>query len=289
MERSFKIVVCLVLFLSSHLSWSQLDQAYQLYTSKGKKVKFAQVSNDILSSEFVFFGEYHDNPISHWMESEVMKLMHKKHGDQLVLGFEMFERDQQILLTEYIDGLIDDKRFEDSCRLWPNYKTDYKPLIMWAKQHHLNCVAGNIPRKYASQLFKRGRQSLGSLSPAEKNLMAPIDFKIDTTLSQYAALKEMEQHMEGKHMLEAQAIKDATMAQSILRYNSNGQTSLHFNGAYHSDFHQGIVWYLKKERPSAKVFTLTTVSQLNIDQLEKEHLGRADLIICVNENMTKTH
>ena len=289
MERSMKSLICALFILLYHLSWSQFDQAYQLYNGKGKKIKFEQMKSGVLANEFVFFGEYHDNPISHWLQYEVLKIMHDQHGSQLVLGFEMFERDQQVLLTEYIDGLVDDKRFEDSCRLWTNYKTDYKPLIMIAKQHHLNCVAANIPRKYASQLFKRGRKSLDSLSAAEKNLMAPIDFTIDTTLSQYAALIEMEQHMDGKHMLEAQAIKDATMAQSILRYTSGEQKMLHFNGAYHSDFHQGIVWYLKKDRPAASVFTITTVSQRNIDQLEKEHLGRADIIICVNENMTKTH
>ena len=282
------LLVVLSAFQASN-SFSQIDQAYQLYTSDGKKISSKKVIQELLKNEIVFFGEYHDNPISHWLQYEMLTILHDKNQKDLQLGFEMFERDQQELMNQYVEGRIDEKRFKDSCRLWPNYKTDYAPILNFAKEHQLKAIATNIPRKYASQLFKNGRSSLDSLSKTEKLLMAPIDFKVDTTLSQYAALKEMEQHMGGKHMLEAQAIKDATMAESILKYWVPGKVFFHLNGAYHSDFYQGIMWYLKQTKPDAKVFTISTVSQKQINQLESEHFGRADIIICVNENMTKTH
>lgn len=93
----------------------------------------------------------------------------------------------------------------------------------------------------------------------------------------------------GSNLPKAQAIKDATMAHFILQYYQNGSLFIHFNGAYHSDFYEGILWYLKKNRPELKYATITTVSQKNIGQLEAEHLGRADYIICVPENMTTTY
>ena len=68
-----------------------------------------------------------------------------------------------------------------------------------------------------------------------------------------------------------------------------GTVHLHFNGAYHSDFYQGIMWYVQQEAPQMNILTITTVSQKDPRKLEKEHNGRADFIICVPENMTATH
>lgn len=242
-----------------------------------------------LEQEYVFFGEYHDNPISHWLELEVLKALYAKNGTNLKVGFEMFEQDQQMLLNDYMDGLISDEKFEDSCRLWPNYKTDYKPLIMFAKQNKLFCIADNVPRRHASLLFKKGRHALDTLSATEKSYMAPLDFVVDSTLSQYAALKDMEQHMPGSNMLEAQAFKDATMAHFILLNKKSTDVVYHINGAYHSDFHQGIIWYIQQKQPDATITTISTVSQANINKLDAENLGKADFIICVPETMTSTH
>ena len=188
--------IALVLLFAQN-SFSQEGKAYVIYNSKGKKVSYKKMQKSALVQDFVFFGEYHDNPISHWLELSLLKSLDQKHQTKLQLGFEMFEQDQQMLLNDYMDGIISDKTFEDSCRLWPNYETDYAPLLLFAKQHKIFCVATNVPRKYASLLFKKGRKALDSLSEIDKAYIAPLDFEIDTTLSQYAELKEMEAHMGG--------------------------------------------------------------------------------------------
>lgn len=286
MKLLFKITLALIISLNT---FSQNDRAFVLYNSKGKKVSYKKLKKAIVQQEFVFFGEYHDNPIAHWLELEVMKELFSVHGNALQLGFEMFEQDQQMLLNEYLEGIISEKTFEDSCRLWPNYATDYKPLIMFAKQNKLFCVASNVPRRYASILFKKGRPAMDSLTETDKSYIAPLDFVIDTSLSQYSALKEMEQHMVGSHLMEAQALKDATMSHFILLNKKAGNVVLHFNGAYHSDYHQGIVWYIRKAKPEAKILTISTVTQENISKLDEENRDKADFIICIPESMTRTH
>ena len=107
-------------------------------------------------------------------------------------------------------------------------------------------------------------------------------------------MKQMGAHMGpgmGWRMVEAQAIKDATMAHFILHnpWRTNQTVHLHFNGAYHSDFYQGIMWYLQHEGVASDIMTISTVSQDNVHKLEKAHLGQADFIICVPSNMTSTH
>jgi uncharacterized iron-regulated protein len=286
--------VILFSFLVSSLNLlSQNEQAFVIYNSKGKETNFRALAKHAKQANFVFFGEFHDNPISHWLQFELTKSLFLSKGNDLVLGFEMFEQDQQLILNDFVSGNISEKQFSDSCRLWPNYETDYKPLVDFAKENNLVCLADNIQRKYASLLFKKGRKSLDTLSPDIKAQMVDVNFPVDTTLSQYREIRSMGGEHMGINMIEAQAIKDATMAKFIWNGIKNeNNLVLHFNGAFHTDFYQGIIWYLKNDKrwtPDKKVITVTTVSQKEIDKLDKEHFGRADFIICVPESMTKTH
>lgn len=87
----------------------------------------------------------------------------------------------------------------------------------------------------------------------------------------------------------SQATKDATMAYFILKNLKANHTLLHYNGSYHSDNYEGILWYILKELPNIKYATITTVSQENVHKLLEEHKNKADFIICVDDNMTNTY
>jgi uncharacterized iron-regulated protein len=281
--------ILLLVFLFPIFVFAQTDQAFVIYNAKGKKVSIAKMTRESIDAQLILFGEFHDNPISHWLELELLKELFNQKGKKLIVGFEMFEQDQQAALDRYLNGGITDKQLKDSLRLWPNYSTDYKPLILFAKENKLACIASNVERKYASLLFKSGRIALDTISPLKKSQMADLQFPIDTTLSQYASLNEMAAHMGGGNMLEAQALKDATMAKYILQELREDNQIIHYNGAYHSDYYQGILWYIQQSKPLVKVTTISTVSQQKVNKLEKEHLGKADFIICVTESMTSTH
>jgi uncharacterized iron-regulated protein len=267
---------------------SQNKQAYIIFTKNGKKASFRKLTEQARKSDCILFGEYHDNPIAHWLQLE---LTNESISNNLVLGFEMFESDQQRILELYVAGKIDEKQFKDSCRLWPNYETDYKPLIDLAKNKNILCVATNVKRKYASLLFKKGRSALDTLTEKEKNLFAPLDFKIDSTLSQYREIRKMGGHEMGENMMESQAFKDATMAMHIVKYLNKDFQFIHFNGAFHSDYYQGILWYMQQTDVGAKknFITISTVTQNDISKLDKENLNKADFIICIPESMTRTH
>ena len=268
--------------------FAQDKPAYILYNSTGKKTSFKKLSDQAKKSDCILFGEYHDNPITHWLQYD---LTYELISTNLVLGFEMFESDQQAVLDVYLSGQLTEKQFKDSCRLWPNYETDYKPLIDLAKQKGIPCVASNVKRKYASLLFKKGRIALDTLPETDKKLFVPLDFKIDSTLSQYREVRKMGGHEMGGNMMEAQAFKDATMAMHILKYLTTNFQVIHFNGAFHSDYYQGILWYIQQSEAGKKkkFLTISTVTQSDISKLEKENFGKADFIICVPETMTRTH
>ena len=292
--KPVRLTSILILLFTIFQSIAQDFPAYVIYTSNGKKTTFDKLEDAAEGKELILFGEFHDNPISHWLQLELTKELFEENGANLQLGFEMFEQDQQELLSQYLLGNLTTKQFKDTVRLWPNYETDYAPIIEFAKTNKLFCVASNVQRKYASLLFKKGRKALDTLSAAIKTQMAPIDFVVDTSLSQYREVFSMGGHMGvnmGMNMLESQAFKDATMAQFILANPGRkaGTVHLHFNGAFHSDFHQGILWYVQQKEPNIRVLTISTVTQDHVRKMDKEHLGRADFIICVPESMTRTH
>jgi len=265
--------------------------AYYFYNSKGKKVKYEKVLKAALEADVVFFGESHNNPIAHWMELELTKDFYKAKGDNLILGAEMFERDNQLLLNEYLSGEISSKNFKDEARLWPNYSTDYKPLVEFAKEHHLPFVATNIPRRYASVTYKKGFEGLDNLDAEAKSYIAPLPIAYDSTLKCYNDML----HMPGMggHVNEnfprAQAVKDATMAYSIAGYAEKGKLFFHYNGSYHSDNYQSILWHLNKYKPGLKIITITTVEQADIDTISDETGKLADFILVVPEDMTRTY
>lgn len=265
--------------------------AYFLYSNKGTAAKYEKMLKQLKGADIVLFGELHDNPISHWLQLELTKDLFKLKGENLVLGAEMFESDNQLILDEYINGVISEKRFEAEARLWPNYKTDYKPLIDFAWDEDLKFVASNVPRRYASLVSSEGLEGLEQLSEEAKKFIPPLPVTYDSTLNCYKSMLETDGKPDPEANInfpKAQALKDATMAHFILKNWSKGRMLVHYHGAYHSQNYESIYWYLKQQNQKLNIITITTVSQKSISELETENIGTADFIICVDEDMTKT-
>jgi len=283
--RYFLINACLIMLAFQALG--QNNGPYVIYNSKGKKVSYAKMMKQLKKQDLVFFGELHNNPISHWLQYEVTLALNEERS--LMLGAEMMEADNQKELDQYLSGEIDQKGLDTTARLWQNYKTDYKPLIDIAKNNGLAFIATNIPRRYASMVNKGGFEALASLSNEEKQWIAPLPFPYDAKLPRYVNILEMMGGHGTPNLVKAQASKDATMGHFIVENMKEGQLFMHYNGSYHSDFHEGIVWYIHQYKPGLKILTIATVEQADIRKLNEGFLGQADFIICVDENMTKTY
>jgi len=316
----------LILLLSGFTGLAAMAQkpAYKLFREDGKKVKYEKMLEAASEADIVLFGEYHTNPISHWLQLELTTDLFEEKGDALILGAEMFEADNQLIMDEYLAGQITETKFEEEARLWKNYKTDYKPLVLVAKEHELTFVATNIPRRYANMVFKRGVVSLDSLSDEALSYIAPLPLEYDITLNCYKQLMghgsasmakspmgdtispmsdtikpmgEAKMPMGSKspmaghgstNLADAQAIKDATMSHFIMESWKPGKLFIHYNGAYHSDEFESMNWFLKRANPDLKIVTISTVSQDDIETLEEESEGKADFIIAVPSSMTQT-
>ncbi|MFL0354205.1 ChaN family lipoprotein [Xanthomarina sp. GH4-25] len=284
----------LIILAFVSLMTAQSKPAYQLFKNNGKTADYNKMITDLAESDMVFFGEYHNNPISHWLQLEMSKSFLDIKGDKLFFGAEMFENGNQLVLNEYLNGFYaEDKMLPEITQLWSNYKTDYKPLVEFAKDNNLRFIATNIPRRYASMLSKKGMDALKELSPEALSMIGPdLETYFDPTVKAYA---EMADKMGGHvppNMLNiqiAQASKDATMAHFSLQNFNAGDFLFHFEGSYHSNYNQGIIWWINKIQPGLNIKSITTVMQSEWDEMSKEDKAEiANYIIVVADSMTLT-
>ena len=281
-----KIIFSIFLF-ATIISVAQDKKAYQIFDKKGKKSSYEKVLKASEKTDVVLFGEIHDNSLVHWLQLEFTKDLAQRKP--LVLGAEMLEADNQKQLDQYLKGEINQKQLDSSARLWKNYKTDYKPLVDFAKEKKINFIATNVPRRYASLVFKKDLVALDSLSALEKSWIAPLPIEFDINLPGYKSMMSMQGGHAGEKMPKAQAIKDATMAYFINKNRKENSIFVHYNGTYHSDNYEGINWYLRKLDADIQIVTIAMVEQKDITKLEAEHYNKADFILVIDEDVTKTY
>ena len=165
------------------------EKSFQIYNEDGKKVSYRIMSQSAGKADVVLFGENHNDPISHWLQLELTKSLFEKHAENLMLGAEMLESDDQIKLDEYLLGFIREKDFEKESKIWTNHKTDYRPLVSFAKENKIDFVATNIPRRFANMVYRFGIDTLEYLPEKSKQFIQSIsndyykgiDFTMDKT------------------------------------------------------------------------------------------------------------
>jgi len=285
------LLTALVIFSLSLTGIAQDKPAYLLYNQKGKIAKYDKMIKDLADADMVFFGEYHTNPISHWIQIEMAKSFYKIKKEKLVFGAEMFENGNQLVLNEYLAGFYPEKKMmPEMTQMWGNYKTDYKPLVEFAKENKLRFVASNIPRRYASMINKKGMEALDLLSPEALAMIGPLKEHFDASV--YADMKDKMGGHVPPNMLNiqmAQASKDATMAHFSVKNFNEGDLYFHMDGSYHSDNGRGIIWWVNKIKPGLNIKSITTVTSSEWSEMtENEKSAIANYILVVADNMTQT-
>jgi len=273
---------------------AQNFDAFKFYNKKTKEISSKKLIEELADYDVVFIGEHHDNSINHWLEKRITEALFEKKNGQIILGAEMFERDNQQSLNSYLAGKIDAKNLKDSVRLWKNYETDYRPLVDFAKDKKLNFIATNVPRKYASQTSKQGIKSLEQLPESEKKFIAKLPIEVTLKTPGYKEMKSlMGDHvdeMKLMNFISAQAIKDATMAESIFNNLQSGKTFIHYNGDYHSKQYGGIYWYLKKKDLNLKIAVISVFESEKPElSLPEKDFIPTEFNLVISSDMTKTY
>jgi uncharacterized iron-regulated protein len=276
---------------------AQISEAnYRIYDAKGNPATLEQITAALENVEVVFLGENHDDAVAHYLQAEIFKRAFEKYGKarNLALSLEMFERDVQIVLDEYLQNLITENHFLSASRPWNNYKTDYRPLVEFAKQNNLPVVAANAPRRYVNIVSRGGREALSKLSPAAKNWLATLPYNEPSPAygNKFKALMGAAPEASAgiDKILASQSLWDATMAFWISDQLKKAENSLivHLNGGFHTESRLGTVEHLAHYSPRARALVVTLKPSENytrFDRAAHENLG--DFVILTDAKFPK--
>ncbi len=215
-------------------------------------ISYGNLIHQLTNSNVIFLGEIHNSLKAHQYQHRILKSMYQNNKN-IAIALEMFDRDVQPIIDQYLSGKISEKMFLKKSRPWPNYK-DYRPLIHFAKEHHLKVIAMNIPMNIRRSIVYGGMKSLVQLQKKYKKYFAqkiPFNNRIYKKYFYNALPKGHPGSKKYKkllyHFYLSAVAKDATMAESIGQFldNNTGYQILSVNGRFHSDYGLAIPGMLK--------------------------------------------
>jgi uncharacterized iron-regulated protein len=289
-----RLAAAALIVASAGISVTALAQSDPIVLGAAGRVTMDQMLDALAKADVVFVGEQHDHERGHALELELLKGLHAR-SPKTLLSLEMFERDVQPVVDEFLGGFITETHFLQSARPWPNYKTDYRPLVEFCKENGLPVVAANAPRRYVNLVSRKGQSGLDGLPKTSRAFLGRYPYSMDLPAGYDKMLTDLfggAHNAQGRavasnmpspeNMKQAQALWDVTMADSIARARREhrGWKVMQVNGAGHSDHRYGIVDRLLRQSPGLKVAVVTILpddAYPNPDA--SKYAGLADFVV----------
>jgi uncharacterized iron-regulated protein len=243
-----------------------LEGRYAVYTGGATPSTLDAIAGRLADADVVFLGELHDDALGHALQ---LRLLERALAGErpVALGLEMFERDVQPVIDEYLAGHIREQDFRGAARPWPAYEQFYRPLVEAAREAGAPVLATNAPGRYVNLVARRGVDALGSVASAHAHLPdLPVAPASDSLAAKFAAMMAgMPAHSAGtggptpENLLAAQNLRDAAMAEVVARWLSDnvGGLVIHANGLFHSEGGLGIPEHVARYRPGTRILVVT--------------------------------
>jgi uncharacterized iron-regulated protein len=280
---------------------------YRIYTATGKPVSLETIIYQIGLVHVVFLGEKHNDPVAHYLQEEILRHTTDRYWTnayaskrrQIVLSMEMFARDVQMILDEYLFDIIDEHHYLSCARPWHNYLQDYHPLVLFARKNNLKVLAANAPRRYVHRVAHQGKQALNDLSSVAKTWIAPLPINppsekmkhnFQALLKDEELMKSAHKDISGdSHILDAQNLWDATMAYSIYEELSNTPNALilHLNGYFHTLSGSGIPEHLIHYQPDVKMIVINIIRNNSFPEFHPKLKDSGDYVIITDPNIRR--
>ncbi|MFN7876043.1 MAG: ChaN family lipoprotein [Pirellula sp.] len=260
-------------------------------TQDGNEVSVPELAKLASASDVLVLGEEHDSDGAHQLQLQIIQELINS-GQNIAISMEMFERDCQGALNEYLAGRIDEPTFLKTSRPWKNYEAHYRPIIELAKQHRLPVIAGNTPRNIASKVSK-GESIESALSPLHaRKTTAGKDLYWENFINAMKGHGGMEDSDAGRLFFEAQCLKDDTMAESITDFLASHHHRpvlvVHLCGKFHSDFGLGTVSRILTRNGLTRVMVVSTERLDQRDEFDVQDVkARAHYVMVVPQNVEK--
>lgn len=277
---------------------------YRIYSVRqNKEVTLNDIVKDMDNYNVLLFGEEHNDSVTHYLEATLFSKLYDRYKNQLALSMEMFNRDAQVVMDEYLQGAIKEKHLKKDANVWSNYG-DYRPMVEFAKEHKLDVVCANAPSRYTNLAGRKGQDALKELPKAAKQYFAPLPYKVATG-GYYEKLmgvmhipkdstgkRNPTAFMGGFDLITAQSLWDATMAYSIAQYYKKHKKNkiMQVNGKFHSDEGFAIATQLSNYNKKIKRLIISTASDEAFPAIKwEDYTQNGDYIIITDPKVPRTY
>jgi uncharacterized iron-regulated protein len=203
-----------------------------------------QVLADVDDRRVVFVGETHTRYDHHLVQLEVLKFLHRRHGD-VAVGVEWFQYPFQAHIDDYLAGRITEAEMLERTGYFERWRFDYRlyrPIVEYAKANGLPLLALNAPAELTRRI---GDVGMAALSDA---LRAQLPREYDRSDVAYEARLRVffEQHPAGsrrfENFLDVMLTWDETMAEQAAKYLGEhpGRRMVIMAGSGHVAYRSGI-------------------------------------------------
>ncbi|MEE9691798.1 ChaN family lipoprotein [Aeromonas hydrophila] len=228
---------------------------YQLKATQGNDLTLGQALARVADADIVLVGELHTHPAVHLLQARMLAGL-AADGRPLVLSMEQFSRADQPVLDAYLAGRIGEAALIRDGNAWPNYQSDYRPLVEFAKAHHLPVIAANAPKPLVSCVGQEGPAWLEKLpAPRRSQLARTLTLGDDPYRQKFMASLHHGDADSNARRFAAQTSWDDTMAESMVDYlrSHPSQRIMHIAGNFHVEEGLGLASRIASRNPDLKV------------------------------------
>ncbi|EOU2462235.1 ChaN family lipoprotein [Vibrio navarrensis] len=268
MRTSFSLLLAAMMLggCATSPSTSSLNHFYdyQLNSPQGQALSLQNLPSELLTADVILVGEWHTHPGIHRFQTDLLHTLSSQRS--VALSMEQFTRDKQPVLNQYLAGEIGEQPLISEGNAWPNYESDYRPLVELAKRQGLDVIAANAPKAIVRCIGRQGIGYLDKLDETERHyLAAEINTADSLYKDKFMASMHHGQPEQTERQYAAQITWDETMAESIVNYRkAHPQTQIvHVAGKFHTEGGLGTANSILRRAPELKVVVITPVASLS--------------------------
>ncbi|WP_136484307.1 ChaN family lipoprotein [Vibrio sp. H11] len=240
---------------------------YQLATPHGKPLTLTLLPATLAAADVILVGEWHTHPGIHRFQTDLLyHLLQQKRP--VALSMEQFDRSAQPTLNQYLRGDIGEQYLIKQTKAWPNYQSDYRPLVELAKQYQAPVIAANAPQDIVRCIGRQGPEYVDRLDSKQRTWIAREADSSDSPYKQrFMASMHHGTEQQNERQFAAQITWDETMAESISDYllTHPGHQVMHIAGLFHTQEGLGIAAALQRRLPDIHILIITPVSEITAD------------------------
>lgn len=262
--------------------------AYALYDgATGAPADMGAVARLVAGSDFVAFGELHDQPGAGRFELELWKAVTGAPDKRpAALAMEFLERDTQADLDAYLAGSLEEAEFVKRARQSPGYAKMHRPLIEHAKAGGHPVVAANAPRRLVTAYRKQEApyaEWKAALPEADQAFLPSTTATLEDAYR--AKFVELMGPERGPAIFKAQSLWDDAMAEAVADHRAAHADArvLLIVGGFHVEGRLGTLTKYAQRRAQDRIGLITTVFAESATSLAlpAEAKGTADLVLVV--------